>query len=105
VDMPVSLYQEGDYVFGTVYELSLADVQNLDHFECVAQENYRKEMITIEVEGRDLNCLVYFDQVTKVGEPKEEYVSWINNGIKDAGFPDEYVTRYLRPFVPTCSEV
>ena len=96
---------EGDYVFGTVYELSLADVQNLNHFEGVVQENYRKEMITIEVEGRDLNCLVYIDQVTKVGKPKEDYISRINNGIKDAGFPDEYVTRYLRPFVPTCSDV
>jgi len=92
---------EGDYVLGTVYDLSEADVRNLDRFEGVAQGNYRKEMITIEVDEKSLNCLVYIDQVTKEGEPKNEYITRINNGIRDAGFPEEYVTTYLRPFVPT----
>jgi gamma-glutamylcyclotransferase len=93
---------EGDYVLGTVYELSEADLQNLDLFEGVAQGNYRKEMITVDVDGRDLNCLVYIDPVTVEGNPKVEYIARINNGIRDAGFPDAYVTRYLRPFVPAC---
>ena len=96
---------EGDYVLGTVYELSEDDVRSLDHFEGVAQGNYRKEIITIEVEGRDLKCLVYIDPVTEEGEPKEEYIARINNGIRDAGFPDEYVSRYLRPFVSVCPDV
>jgi gamma-glutamylcyclotransferase len=93
---------EGDYVLGTVYELSEADVRNLDLFEGVAQGNYRKEMIIVDVDGRDLNCLVYIDPVTDEGKPKVEYISRINNGIRDAGLPDAYVTRYLRPFVPAC---
>jgi gamma-glutamylcyclotransferase len=95
---------EIDYVFGTVYELSEADVRSLDHFEGVAQGTYRKEMITIAVEGRGLNCLVYIDHITAEGKPKEEYITRINNGIRDARFPDEYVTRYLRPFVPAYPE-
>jgi gamma-glutamylcyclotransferase (GGCT)/AIG2-like uncharacterized protein YtfP len=96
---------EGDYVLGTVYELSEPDVQSLDHFEGVAQGSYRKEMITADVDGRVLNCLVYIDPVAREGEPKEEYIARINNGIKDAGFPDEYVNRYLRPFVPAGPDV
>jgi gamma-glutamylcyclotransferase len=59
-------------------------------------------MITVDVDGRDLNCLVYIDPVTEEGNPKVEYISRINNGIRDAGFPEEYITRYLRPFVPEC---
>jgi hypothetical protein len=57
-------------------------------------------MITVDVGGRDQSCLVYIDSVAEEGEPKEEYIARINNGIRDAGLPDEYVTRYLRSFVP-----
>lgn len=96
---------EGDFVLGTVYDLSVADVQSLDRFEGVAQSDYRKEMIAVEVDGQELNCLVYIDPVVEEGEPKEEYIARINHGIQDAEFPDKYVIRYLRPFVPAESEV
>ena len=90
---------ERNYVLGTVYELSEVDLLRLDQFEGVAQGNYRKEIIAVDVGGRELSCLVYIDSVIEEGAPKEEYVVRINNGIKDAAFPDEYVTQYLRPFV------
>lgn len=93
----------GDYVLGTVYELSERDVLNLDLFEGVAKGDYRREMITIDVDGRDLSCLTYIDPVVEEGRPREEYITRINNGIHDAGFGDEYVNRYLRPFVPESS--
>jgi hypothetical protein len=57
-------------------------------------------MIIVEVEGIDLVCLVYIDRVSEEGKPKKEYITRINNGIGDAGFPAEYVIRYLRPFIP-----
>jgi gamma-glutamylcyclotransferase (GGCT)/AIG2-like uncharacterized protein YtfP len=94
---------EGDFVLGTVYDLSGDDLQSLHSFEGVEQGNYRTEMIEVAVEGRDLGCLVYIDPVTEEGEPKEEYIARINHGIQDAAFPDEYVARYLRPFVPACT--
>ena len=95
---------DADYVLGTVYDLSESDVRNLDRFEGVAQGNYRKETITVDVDGRELGCLVYIDPVVREGRPKEEYIARINNGIHDAGLADDYVTRYLRPFVPACPE-
>jgi gamma-glutamylcyclotransferase len=89
-----------DYVLGSVYELSDSDVLNLDRFEGVAFGDYSKEMILIQMAGREVFCLVYIDQVVEEGRPKEEYIVRVNYGIDDAGFPDEYISRYLRPFVP-----
>lgn len=94
------LESDGDYVLGIVFELSDADVMKLDHFEGVADGNYRKEMICVDVSGQKLTCMVYIDAVSEEGKPIEEYVVRINSGIRDAGFPVEYVTRYLRPFIP-----
>ena len=95
---------ESDYVLGTVYELSTDDLRNLHRFEGIAQGKYRTEMILVTVDGRNLNCLVYIDPIIEEGQPKVEYVSRINNGILDAEFPDDYVARYLRPFIPQWQE-
>jgi gamma-glutamylcyclotransferase len=83
-----------------VYELSEADVRALDGFEGVSRGCYRKEILKVDVAGRESDCLVYVDYVTEEGEPKEEYISRINNGIRDAGLPEEYVSSSLRPYVP-----
>ncbi len=91
---------ERDYVLGTVYELSEDDVLSLDRFEGVENGSYLKEELGVEVNGREVDCLVYIDPVVEEGEPKEEYIARINHGIKAAGLSEEYVTRYLRPFVP-----
>ena len=91
---------EGDYVLGTVYELSETDLLNLDRFEGVVQGDYNKEMMVVTVDGRDLSCLVYIDPVTEEGQPKEEYIVRINNGIEDADLPDDYISCYLLPFIP-----
>jgi gamma-glutamylcyclotransferase (GGCT)/AIG2-like uncharacterized protein YtfP len=91
---------ESDHVFGTVYDLSAVDLQNLDRFEGVTQGNYYKELITVFLEGLDLSCMVYIDPITEEGQPKLEYITRINNGILDAGLPNDYVIHYLRPYVP-----
>ena len=91
---------ESDHVLGTVYELTKADEHNLDRFEGVAKNAYRKEIFQVDMNGAKLNCLVYIDQVVKEGYPKDEYIIRINAGIQDASLPEEYVLRYIRPFVP-----
>lgn len=95
---------DADYVLGTVYELPPADVESLDRLEGVGQGGYYKEMITVDVDGGERTCLVYIDPVVQEGSPKEEYIARINNGVHDAGLGDDYVTRYLRPFVPAGSD-
>jgi gamma-glutamylcyclotransferase (GGCT)/AIG2-like uncharacterized protein YtfP len=96
---------KGGYVLGTVYELTESDVRNLDLFEGVEEGDYRKEMLLVDVNGVEWLCLVYIDQVVEEGKPKEEYICRINKGILDAGLPDEYVTRFLRPSVPVPPDV
>jgi gamma-glutamylcyclotransferase (GGCT)/AIG2-like uncharacterized protein YtfP len=91
---------KSDHVLGTVYDLSKFDEQELDRFEGVANGAYRKELMPVTVGTGILRCLVYVDPVTEEGMPKEEYIARINNGIRDAGFPGEYVSSYLRKFVP-----
>ena len=89
----------GDYVIGTVYDVSVADVLNLDRFEGVAQGDYRKEKVAVDVDGHRLSCLVYIDNVVEEGDPKEEYTVRINQGIQDARLSEDYVTLYIRPFI------
>lgn len=91
---------EFDYVLGTVYELSETDVKNLDRYEGVSRGDYYKEMIEVCVNGRVMECLVYIDPVVEEGNPKKEYIARINDGIRDAVLGDEYIVRYLRPFIP-----
>jgi len=48
------------------------------------------------------DVLVYIDTIrTTDGRPREEYISRINNGFRDAvGIPGEWVERYVRKYVP-----
>lgn len=96
---------ESDYVLGTVYELTESDMRNLDRFEGVAQGAYRKEMISVDVDGRKLDCLVYIDPLVVEGVPQEEYIARINNGIREAAFPEKYTERYLRRYIPVGTKV
>ena len=90
-----------DVVYGKVYRLSAADEESLDRYEGVAIGAYRKEMLTVETDGRDRSCLVYVDPVEEEGTPREEYVERLNKGIADARLPPAYVELYLREFVPS----
>ena len=57
-----------------------------------------------EAEGERVleDVLVYIDTIrTTDGRPREEYISRINNGFRDAvGIPEEWVERYVREYVP-----
>ena len=87
-------------VCGVVYEISESDESNLDIFEGVGNGFYRKELLTVEVDGLPKNCLTYIDPVEKEGLPKAEYINRINLGIQDAKLPSDYVKNYIRRFIP-----
>ncbi len=89
-----------DEVHGVVYEISESDEKSLDELEGVHTGHYRKEMLKIEIEGEDKECLVYIDPVQKEGKPKKEYIGRINKGISDSKLPSEYIDRYIRKFIP-----
>lgn len=106
-----------DVVYGLVYRLTQSDEARLDRNEDVPWA-YTKEMLQCDFwpangttwtntsvtapERRPM--LVYINRNDTVdAAPKEEYVERMNMGIADAiamGVPQEYIKKYLRPFIP-----
>ncbi|PUU78864.1 hypothetical protein B9Z19DRAFT_34641 [Tuber borchii] len=101
--------------YGVVYTITKSDEEQLDLSEGVPYWYQRvKHPVKLlprssyssrEGEGEERileDVLVYIDTIrTTDGAPKEEYISRINNGFKDAvGIPKEWVERYVRKYVP-----
>jgi len=91
---------EEDEVYGVIYEISESDEQELDRREGVHHGSYVKKKMMVESGSGDRECLVYVDPIEQEGEPREEYVRRINEGIVDSKLPSEYVDRYIRRFIP-----
>ena len=91
---------KGDYVIGYVYELNPDDEKRLDKKEG-AGDAYTREYLKIEVGEEKYECLVYIDRKrTTEGKPWDEYVTRINNGVKDSlNDEDIYVEKYIREFI------
>ena len=99
--------------YGVVYTITESDEEQLDLSEGVPYWYQRvKHSVKLlpsdssgdgDGEERVLeDVLVYIDTIrTRDGAPKEEYISRINNGFKDAvDIPKEWVERYVRKYVP-----
>lgn len=97
---------KGDVVWGSLYFLSKRDEAMLDQSEGVPwlYEKHRVKCQRLCEEGDEVDALCYVDvKRTADGKIEPDYVVWINKGIKEAsqaGLPDEYVEKYLRPFTP-----
>ena len=89
-----------DYVLGLVFEISQLDEKSLDKYEGVSRGLYRKEQLSVVIGNTSHECLVYVDPVNEEGQPKAEYITRINKGIRDARLPEEYVSHYIRKYVP-----
>lgn len=88
-----------NYVLGTLYEISPSDEASLDKYEGVSLGHYRKEQHPVCWDDATQTALVYVDPVATEGSPKPEYMARINAGLGDAHLPDDYVARYIRPFI------
>ena len=99
-----------DVVYGTLSFLSPRDEAGLDDSEGVP---WLYEKRTLEVEridekgngtGQIVQAMTYVDaQRTAQGTIMPDYVVWINKAIRDAkpfGLPDDYVEKYIRPYIP-----
>lgn len=91
---------KSDHVIGVIYEITESDERRLDRYEGVHNGAYQKEVMTVEVDGRSRECLVYVDPIEEEGIPKQEYIARINKGISDSKLSCEYINRYVRRFVP-----
>jgi len=91
---------ESDYVEGVIYKITESDERRLDRYEGVQSGVYIKEVIPIEIDGESRECLVYIDPDNDEGKPKHEYIGRINKAISRSELSPEYVSRYLRKFIP-----
>jgi cation transport regulator ChaC len=67
-------------------ELTPRDERTLDRCEGVAAGIYRKEMLRVQPDdGREAMALVYVDNETQIGIPKEGYLERILEGARFHG--------------------
>jgi hypothetical protein len=96
-----------DVCYGVLYTLSPADEAYLDICEGVPR-CYGKQFLSVTtLDGRTVDrVLVYIDGLRVVdGISKAEYVTRINNGLKDArDIPPKWVEKYIRRFIPAGQE-
>ncbi|KAG5638970.1 hypothetical protein H0H81_008190 [Sphagnurus paluster] len=101
-------WSTGDVVYGMIYTLTPEDEAKLDQFEGVPKD-YIKQTLCVEFlgereGGKMIQALVYTDvERLNEGPPKTEYITRINRAVDDArqeGIPQEYVDKYIRPFIP-----
>lgn len=110
----------GDVVYGSIAFLSSRDEAALDKSEGVP-DHYEKHGITvtrIDGQGKEMlrgdgspqsiNAMTHIDvKRTGTGKGETDYLFWINRAITDAtkeGLPQDYVDKYMRPFVPAKEE-
>ncbi|KAF5349652.1 hypothetical protein D9756_008795 [Leucocoprinus leucothites] len=105
----------GDILYGLIYELSETDEKNLDGYEHVPVY-YLKKYHTITFLGTtsspeksETKALFYINgEWLKESPPNPEYIYRMNMAIADgikAGIPEDYMEKYLRPFIPREYEV
>ena len=108
------MQSEGDHVYGALYFISAADEAAIDDMESVP-DHYQKQHLEVEKINKDgaergqmVPALVYIDSIRPdEGQIGKAYVVWIRKAIRDArpfGLPDEYVERYIRPWLPASEE-
>lgn len=78
--------EPGAVVHGVMAELTPRDERTLDRCEGVAVGIYRREMLRVlQDDGREAMALVYVDNETRIGMPKEGYLERIMEGARFHG--------------------
>ncbi|MER9652468.1 gamma-glutamylcyclotransferase [Mesorhizobium sp. M0152] len=79
----------GARVAGGLWRITEECEKALDRYEGVASELYRKEFVTVEVDGCEERALVYMMNRTSVFPPSSDYLSTIAEGFRDFGIAIE----------------
>jgi len=91
---------ENDEVEGILFALSPTDEASLDSREGVAKGSYHKVYLPVLQAHHGQIALVYIDPITAEGKPAADYIERMNEALADAGLSEDYVQRYIRPFIP-----
>ena len=78
-------------VFGLLWRLSETDVEALDSYEGVASGHYRREYLTVDSGGDQIQALVYVATNVAPGKPRPGYLEGVLKAATDVGLPEAYI--------------
>lgn len=85
------------FVEGLVWELSPDNVKVLDRYEGVSSNCYRKDMLSLTLDGRQVSALVYISSRPLGGKFKRSpYMYRIIAAAREHGFSPEYLAELER---------
>ena len=82
---------EGGSVFGLLWRLSEKDVESLDRYEGVASGHYRREYVTVDANGDEIQALVYVATNVTPGKPRPGYLEGVLRAGAEVGLPAAYL--------------
>jgi gamma-glutamylcyclotransferase (GGCT)/AIG2-like uncharacterized protein YtfP len=86
-----------DYVLGLVIEVSDRALRAIDRREGVSVGAYERKTVSVSLAGEMVEAIVYTVVNKEISGVKasEEYVSKVETGMREEGFPEEYINKYL----------
>jgi gamma-glutamylcyclotransferase (GGCT)/AIG2-like uncharacterized protein YtfP len=78
-------------VFGLLWRLTAGDVEALDSYEGVASRHYRREYVTVDARGDQIQALVYVATNMTPGKPRPGYLEGVLKAASDIGLPEAYL--------------
>ena len=88
---------DGDEVWGVLWDATEADLRALDDYEGVGLGAYVRDTITVSHDGRDVQAMVYLAVSRGFLKPSKEFLEKLIRGAEANGVPRMYVDR-LRAF-------
>jgi gamma-glutamylcyclotransferase (GGCT)/AIG2-like uncharacterized protein YtfP len=82
---------EGKAVFGLLWRLSDKNVAALDAYEGVASGDYRREQVTVDVDGAQIEAVVYVATDVTPGKPRAGYLEVVLKAAAEVGLPESYL--------------
>jgi gamma-glutamylcyclotransferase (GGCT)/AIG2-like uncharacterized protein YtfP len=82
---------KGGSVFGLLWTLSGKNVEALDAYEGVASADYRREYLTVDVYGAQIEALVYVATNVTPGKPRAGYLEVVLKAAAEVGLPESYL--------------
>jgi gamma-glutamylcyclotransferase (GGCT)/AIG2-like uncharacterized protein YtfP len=87
---------KGKSVFGLLWRLSDKNVEALDAYEGVAAGHYRRDYVTVDADGVQIEALVYVATNVTRGKPRPGYMEGVLRAARDVGLPEVYLAELAK---------
>jgi gamma-glutamylcyclotransferase (GGCT)/AIG2-like uncharacterized protein YtfP len=82
---------KGKSVFGLLWRLSDRNIEALDAYEGVASGDYRREQVIVDIDGVQIDALVYVATNVTPGKPRAGYLEVVLKAAAEVGLPESYL--------------